>query len=60
MFFQVRNFAEAIAFWLYKLSSSNISTLNSNISDFFEINILLEKAFFEDKQTKEIVENSEV
>jgi len=59
MAIQVRNFAEAIAFWLYKLSPQISVSLNSNISDTFEINIILEKTLFEDKQTKDIVENSE-
>lgn len=59
MAIKVRNFAEAIAFWLYKLSPQISASFNSNISDSFEINIILEKALFEDKQTKDIVENSE-
>ena len=59
MAIQVRNFAEAIAFWLYKLSPQISASFNSSISDSFEINIILEKAVFEDKQTKDIVENSE-
>ena len=59
MAIQVRNFAEAIAFWLYKLSPQISVSLNSNISDTFEINIILEKTLFEDKQTKDMVENSE-
>ncbi|GAP68549.1 hypothetical protein BA6E_103234 [Bacteroidales bacterium 6E] len=59
MAIHVRNFAEAIAFWLYKLSPQISATFNSNISDFFEIKIQLEESLFEDKQTKDIIENSE-
>lgn len=59
MAIHVRNFAEAIAFWLYKLSPLISETFNSNISDFFEIKIQLEESLFEDKQTKDIIENSE-
>lgn len=59
MAIEVRNFAEAIAFWLYKLSPQISATLNSNISDYFEINIQLEDALFENKPTKDIIENPE-
>ena len=56
---EVRNYAEAIAFWLYKLKPEISTTLNFNISNCFEINIVLEEAIFENIQIKDMVENSE-
>ncbi|MDR1653397.1 MAG: SEC-C domain-containing protein [Prevotellaceae bacterium] len=56
---QVRNFAEAIGFWLYKLQPEIAKILNPTISNYFEINIVLENKLFEDTQTKDIVENNE-
>jgi len=56
---QVRNFAEAIAFWLYKLRPEIEKILNSAISNYFEINIILESKLFENTQTKDIVESKE-
>lgn len=57
---QVQNFAEAIAFWLYKLKPEIVTVLNSAISNLFEINIILEDKFFENAQTKDIVENQDI
>lgn len=59
MTIQVRNFAEAVGFWLYKLKPEIANTLNLAISNFFEINIILDKKLFEDTQTKDIVESEE-
>lgn len=59
MVIEVRYFAEAIAFWLFKVSSEISETLNSNIKDSFEINIILEEEIFKNKQTKDIIENVE-
>lgn len=56
---QVRNFAEAIGFWLYKLKPEITKILNSTISNYLEINIVLEKKLFEDTQTKDIIDNNE-
>jgi hypothetical protein len=53
---QVRNFAEAIGFWLYKLKPEIAKILNPIISSYFEINIILDPKLFEDTQTKDIVE----
>lgn len=59
MVIDVRNFAEAIAFWLFKLKNEISTLIESNISDFFEINIVLEDVVFENKQTKDIIESSD-
>lgn len=59
MTIQVRNFAEAIGFWLYKLKPEIAKFLNPAISNFFEINIILDLKLFEDTQTKDIVESED-
>ncbi len=59
MVIDARNFAEAIAFWLFKLSTEISTTLNSFIYNCFEINIVLEDDIFQNKQTKDIIENTE-
>lgn len=59
MTIQVRNFAEAIGFWLYKLKPEIAKILNPAISNFFEIDIILDQKLFEDTQTKDIVENED-
>ena len=59
MTIQVRNFAEAIGFWLYKLKPEIANILNQAISNFFEINIILDQKLFEDTQTKDIVESED-
>lgn len=59
MTIQVRNFAEAIGFWLYKLKPEIAKILNPAISNFFEINIILDQKLFEDTQTKDIVESKD-
>lgn len=59
MFFEIRNFAEAIAFWLYKLKNEISTLLEAEISDFLKIKIILEDIIFENKQTKDIIENSD-
>ncbi len=59
MVVDARNFAEAIAFWLFKLKSEISSLLEANVSNFFEINIILDDAVFENKQTKDIIECSD-
>ncbi len=59
MTIQVRNFAEAIGFWLYKLKTEIAKILNQAITSFFEINIILEEKLFEDTQTKDIVESED-
>lgn len=59
MTIQVRNFAEAIGFWLYKLKPEIAKFLNPAISSFFEISIILDLKLFEDTQTKDIVESEE-
>jgi len=56
---QVRNFAEAIGFWLYKLEPIIAKILNQSISNFFEIDIILDKRHFEEVQTKDIIESTE-
>lgn len=56
---QVRNFAEAIGFWLHKLKPEIVDVLNRAISNFFEINIILDQELFEDTQTKDIVESKD-
>lgn len=56
---QMRNFAEAIGFWLYKLQPEISKNLNSAIPNYLEINIVLENKLFEDTQTKDIIENNE-
>lgn len=59
MTIQVRNFAEAIGFWLYKLKPEIAKILNQAITSFFEISIILEEKLFEDTQTKDIVESED-
>lgn len=59
MTLQVRNFAEAIGFWLHKLKPEIVDVLNLAISNFFEINIILDQELFEDTQTKDIVESKD-
>lgn len=59
MTIQVRNFAEAIGFWLYKLQPEVAKILNPAISNFFEIKIVLDQKLFEDTQTKDIVESKD-
>ena len=59
MTIQVRNFAEAIGFWLYKLKPEIAKILNLAISNFFEINIILDQKLFEDTQTIDIVESED-
>ncbi len=59
MIVNVRNFAEAIAYWLYKLKKEVSTLIEANISEFFEINIVLEDGVFENKQTKDIIETSD-
>ena len=59
MTIQVRNFAEAIGFWLYKLKPEIAKFLNPAITSFFEINIILDQNLFEDTQTKDIVESED-
>ncbi len=56
---EIRNFAEAIGFWLYKLKEEVANSLEANISNFFEINIILDDVVFENKQTKDIIESSD-
>lgn len=56
---QVRNFAEAIGFWLYKLKPEIAKIINPAISNYFEINIILDQKLFEDTQTKDIVESKD-
>lgn len=56
---QVRNFAEAIGFWLYKLKPEIAKILNPIISNYFEIDIILDSKLFEDTQTKDIVESKD-
>lgn len=56
---QVQNFAEAICFWLYKLKPEIAKILNSAISNYFELNIILDRKFFEKTQTKDIVESKD-
>ena len=43
---QVRNFAEAIGFWLYKLKPEIDKFLNPAISNYFEIDIILDTKLF--------------
>jgi len=59
MTIQVRNFAEAIGFWLYKLKPEIAKILNPAIPNYLELNIILETKLFEDTQTKEIVESKD-
>lgn len=59
MTIQVRNFAEAIGFWLYKLKPEIAKILTPAISSFFEIKIILDQKLFEDTQTKDIVESED-
>ena len=59
MTIQVRNFAEAIGFWLHKLKPEIFDVLNRTISNFFEINIILDQKLFGDTQTKDIVESED-
>jgi hypothetical protein len=59
MTIQVRNFAEAIGFWLYKLKPEIAKFLTPAISSFFEIKIILDQKLFEDTQTKDIVESED-
>lgn len=59
MTIQVRNFAEAIGFWLYKLKPEIAKILNPVISNYFELNIILDIKLFEDTQTRDIVESKD-
>lgn len=59
MTIQVRNFTEAIGFWLYKLKPEIAKILNPAISNYLELNIILETKLFEETQTKEIVESKD-
>lgn len=59
MTIQVRNFAEAIGFWLNKLKPEIAKILNTVISNYFELNIILDTKLFDDTQTKDIVESKD-
>ncbi|NMR33222.1 hypothetical protein HIO71_03255 [Chryseobacterium aquaticum] len=56
---QVRNFAEAIGFWLHKLETEIKNFLNPAISSYLELDIILDKKLFEDTQSKEVTENND-
>lgn len=57
---QVRIFSEAIGFWLYKLKPEIATYLTPAISNYFEINIVLENKLFDDTQIKDIVESNDI
>lgn len=56
---QVRIFAEAFGFWLYKLKPEIAKFLNSAILNYLEIKIILDQKHFEDTQTKDIIESAD-
>jgi len=56
----LRNFSEAIAFWLFKLKNEIAKFLNPVISNYFEIDIVLEEKFFENTKTKDFLEINEI
>lgn len=60
MTLQVRNFAEAIGFWLYKLQPEIAKSLNPAISNSIEIDIILDTRLFEVTQSKDIIENNDI
>jgi len=56
---QVRLFAEAIGFWLNKLEPVIAKILNPAISNYFEIDIILDQKLFEDTRTIDIDESKD-
>jgi len=52
----VKNYAEAIGFWLHKLQSNILKELNDNLNQPIQIEIIIENEIFDNKTSIELLE----